>query len=1208
MLRISQTGIRSGEFIQASETGSQNFGTVMQVRGTYPPSHNWTSSLKSDFFGDALGQFAFFSAMLPRDRYDWVIKHAVVAEDLYLEDVADLRLRFLKIGGTFFLKTLRPEQLDALIKGNPDDPEGFWPVRQVYEMFPRKPGSRARKHTLVFRPGNWALVPDASASRNSCRTLFIDLDSGTLTKDETKPVLCSRELAVNESKFNLEIRGTKAAARLFEDWISAGQSLCDLSEASVLRELLSWFPPSLYKSLLQKLIRCRCRSAACPLGRRFPASCAVVVTIAALACHPGAFVPNIQRFVSGLESAAKRLAVTIFEDSSVSDPAVLVSLLAGALVAQSDRSWVPSLSTMHWWLAAALEALECPTVYDYRPDGAPLSSSMPKDAVDANPLHLCAALLSELGSFPGDISMVETIAWRHGKRHTLADVSLEIMPLLQCIDHHSFADIGYFLPLELDSHYSLASAPFAPTFRRLWQEVSSRNPRRGPMPNEADSYVQQARTAQNHLWLLKSGAIQTPRPLLDSGTYDFQYTLDQSWIAGLVGPMDFTVAGLSAMVVLRCDNIYELTAVKRPSREAKELPELKEEEKSRILRLGYRCLRAGVAFKRVPASLPLLQGARIYMLGPDEVGSAETPGEYSTFDLEYVIQDRTGRRLQLDHALTINFSLSLHANPYHGTTPPDPIEWAVKTAGCGVAVQADETLDEILCKTSPEVLSRSLTYLQGYRSEIRLHKISREGDGIDYAVVHEDVGAFGFLASVACLYPAALQLQAQGFVVKNGPLLWTIRDKLAAFFGRMKRVAVPPKIVPDQRRLWEHQEDALKAMIHRRMLGRRGHLIWIPVGMGKTLIFLRYLAHLVETGRCPEFIVYSLPPSAVDSIQRELDSHQLPHRLLDMRQKGRIRSLAPSCVNLVLHDHMRMGGLDAEMKAKAPRTLFVIDEFHKAMSKTIRTSIALDLIRLSADFVGMTGTLIKDTNVDELVSWLEQVVDFEVTESNYWVAVGALVSKKVSTHVAVERIHLEARFEKPQAYYSLVPPTLGGTAAGLDLKGALRYCMEAQTSLLVEQTLHFLKEGEGVFLVAKDLRHQEELARLLSVGSRADAKEPAYKIHLLTSATPITLTPKDPSDVRVVITTTRLAEGYTLTKFRVMLTGVYFSNQATREQLEGRINRIGQPSPWIKIVIVHAGLLSNILKRYETARTLSEALRGFADEVGADYRELASLL
>jgi hypothetical protein len=73
-----------------------------------------------------------------------------------------------------------------------------------------------------------------------------------------------------------------------------------------------------------------------------------------------------------------------------------------------------------------------------------------------------------------------------------------------------------------------------------------------------------------------------------------------------------------------------------------------------------------------------------------------------------------------------------------------------------------------------------------------------------------------------------------------------------------------------------------------------------------------------------------------------------------------------------------------------------------------------------------------------------------------------------------------------------------------------------------------------------------------------------------------------------------------------MVTSVYFSNQSTREQLEGRLVRIGQTSDTVYITTFHTGILTYIMKRYEKARTLSEALKGFAKEVDIDPKLLTT--
>ena len=80
------------------------------------------------------------------------------------------------------------------------------------------------------------------------------------------------------------------------------------------------------------------------------------------------------------------------------------------------------------------------------------------------------------------------------------------------------------------------------------------------------------------------------------------------------------------------------------------------------------------------------------------------------------------------------------------------------------------------------------------------------------------------------------------------------------------------------------------------------------------------------------------------------------------------------------------------------------------------------------------------------------------------------------------------------------------------------------------------------------------------------------------------------TSLRVAIVLMRRPEGFTLTKFGAMVTSVYPSNQATRQQIEGRINRLGQKRKEVTIHTVHCGILSFILKHHAEAKNMVEAL------------------
>jgi hypothetical protein len=158
-----------------------------------------------------------------------------------------------------------------------------------------------------------------------------------------------------------------------------------------------------------------------------------------------------------------------------------------------------------------------------------------------------------------------------------------------------------------------------------------------------------------------------------------------------------------------------------------------------------------------------------------------------------------------------------------------------------------------------------------------------------------------------------------------------------------------------------------------------------------------------------------------------------------------------------------------------------------------------------------------------------------------------------------------------------------------DVRKAMGVCYRFTDVGMVDTTLSKLKNG--VFMVANDAAHQVRLRDTL-VSRGVSAKS----IFLIDSKSTLYLAPgsADAKRYKVVITTVRKCEGYTLTTLQTMVTSVYASNNATREQLEGRINRPGTPYKKLYMYTVHAGILSYILERYDSARSLSEAIKAIS--------------
>lgn len=1137
---LYQTGLRSGERVGAAPDATQNRGTVMDVRfppgGYYPPSRQAIENLDLVTLRDRFRDIQFFSTMNVEERRNWLISHATDKTHLYLEDV-EMEVRFISISGDFFTQQLSPETITDLLNGQ------YWSIRKVYELFPRRPGSRARKHTLIFRPSNWIVLPFES-TLSSFQGLWLDLDNGQSLQGSGFP---TARLTLLDQEI-----GVKTQPRDTDwNWDSIRELAPDPSAADEIRTLIQWFPPALYKSLIQKLIRTGSEIFT-HQDRSYLARDLLFTAFISLALHPGAFVPNIQRYVSGLEGATKRLAVSIAEDSYHSDPNLLSSLLGAALLAQADRSWHPSDKLLCWWLQAAEEARQDRRYFVYRP-------SLPPPTISTDPHTLSYYLLKTLRSFPSDLELFATIAARRGEFIIGTPISSPLvpgaLPLIHIIDQHTYPEIGWYLFGE----------SYPRLFQQLWQDVSSYNPRLKPMTETP--FFHKVREAQHLVWLRQVG--EKSEIPTTSEEISYETKLPESWLAGLIG----TIAIGNNYVVLRPENIYELVALRRPTRGLK--PELTDEEREITLQKARDLLRKGYPLLS-SSLLPQFKHAHVYLIDD------EYYLEYSGISFRNSLQGdkvsrQSGMRKSWHEARHLNYIFPVHQAPILSPSI------AIQTYGIGISANSDDRWVKLIEQSSVIVRRRLFHYLQAARSLIELYPISRTGEAQSYTVMPEDSEVNILLHSLAQLYPAALTVEKRGFRVGCGSLLWDLAKGILPAPTYYSGWHIPAT----NRSLWHHQVESLERMKSNQ---RRGYLLWIPVGLGKTLIVREYLRYLAEMGKLPKYCLYTLPPSALDSVKREFDGVRT--KVLDFRQGSRSRVLEAGTINFVYHDHLRM----VDLTEQANEIFFIVDEFHKTLNPTQRTSSALELVRLSTGFIGLSGTIIKDTETQPLIQWLEQVVDFEVTESNYWVAIGALVSKRVQTRVVVERETVEVPLGED--YYSLVPKVLGGSSTQLKFRQALTLSYHAVEEELEQLVRDYQAIGEVVFVVTRDQAHQQRLAVALS----------DLNVYLIGMNHSLTLLPGDKRGIEVVITTPKYAEGYTLTGSRVMLTGVWFSNQATREQLEGRLNRIGQPSDLIRVITVQAGLLSYVQRRYESARTLSEVMKGFADEIQIPYDELRALL
>ena len=137
-----------------------------------------------------------------------------------------------------------------------------------------------------------------------------------------------------------------------------------------------------------------------------------------------------------------------------------------------------------------------------------------------------------------------------------------------------------------------------------------------------------------------------------------------------------------------------------------------------------------------------------------------------------------------------------------------------------------------------------------------------------------------------------------------------------------------------------------------------------------------------------------------------------------------------------------------------------------------------------------------------------------------------------------------------------------------------------------EELLRLLPQR--VLMVANDGAHAEKLQRQLHA-----AGMPPDAVFVVTGVAEATFKEGDCShpNVKVVVVPKTRCEGWDGTHFTVMMRGVYFGNQASRTQMEGRIDRLSsiRKVRWIRTY--SAGVHEMFLRYQLLAASLEAAMR-----------------
>lgn len=893
---------------------------------------------------------------------------------------------------------------------------------------------------------------------------------------------------------------------------------------SQIKQETTYFTAAGYKSLMQKILRRQAELIFLPAQKiKVPAKEALISVFLLLYFHPGAFVPDLQRFVGGKESALKRLAVSLAEDTWVSDYNLISDMLGQALISQFIKDYYISLNRINLFISTMLQGLESNSYF------------VQEGKIDPEGPKTAAYLLSRLGSFQGDIDLM---AKTRGFVQTQSKPTQ--MNLVVSIDHHWAPNLVYFLPNQwVRSKLVSGGTPFQEIMSEIWNKSSRYNPRKHE--NVQDQTILTAQTDFHFFRLKEFDRLQT-LTYTKVGSTLVEYTLPESFIASEVG----IIYHRDALICVNPNQINNLSVTRRPNRTGTE-SRLSPEQEDQAIEYAKSKLARGI----------------------NDIVRTETDQWFVSGEpLEEWLQKRIEVEIIKPDQWNSNWISLPHDLNLKSVEAPD------------------------LSEFSSEEINRANYHISIADQTIEFPSIGRDGGGEN--VTKFEVGAFKVIDKLACYYPYILtKLGLNSFQVKHFFLLSSLLRSISVPKTQGVSITIRDK---SNRTPFQHQVEALEEM-----KANKNNFIWIPVGMGKTYIVCSYIAYLLSRGELFS-IIYTLPSSAIESIKAELNqwgisvNHMVPlkknlPKVLPIREQEVV-------VNLINHDHIRL--MFDQLEHHITQSLFIIDEVHKTLADTQRTNLALTLASNCSRFVALTGTPTINTNMSLLINWLKMTVTYPIDKNNFWIAISALVSKQVNTGVKVIEEEVFVPIRNKARFLQLISDKLvlrsGESGTNMkpssdNIREAFELAWDSVTDMMIELALEFREIG--VFIVARNNSHQTEIYNKLItlVNNRKDLNLNSSSIGLITKDYSFNLVKATDPGPSIVITTVSKSEGYTLTKLGVMITSVYFSNLATRQQLDGRINRITQERPEVLKVTILTDLLDLVQNKYSFVASIDSAMK-----------------
>lgn len=904
--------------------------------------------------------------------------------------------------------------------------------------------------------------------------------------------------------------------------------------------------------------------------------------------QPGMFLPDQGQYVTALQHLLKRSFIILAEDSRYDVSAM--NRFAGAALLASRSAWRPDQATVAQWVDDLTRAWRSGVTSNYK-TVPPTKSTI----VSLTPENLPFLALRTLGGMQGDLGMLWHVRDSSNRNQVMTDIVPSGSDVLDCcFDQHMNGCCCWLSTETIDGNESKV-------LQRWFQDGPGRNPRRHgtiePLPSiQRDCFAESSRQHRR---------TTAERP---QGTVVYRWQLHRGALAGMIGPVSVRLGSREFWCTVDPNDLTNVVAIPRPSRSSR-LDQMTKHDQDRAIKRARCMFNRGVR-PTVPAHSSFRHATLRFRNG------------------QWFVGKRPWSEARFIESTVVSADVVI---PTMATSYP----W--QTDACG------ETFNQrTFCCCS--------ALLAGFSNVVTLPRVSRTGQGTKQALTGGEAQTYRLMRLLSQLYPDALWPDPKrpfGFITACHGLRQEIRRKMLNMLEQ--RIDRTFSVPTDDRCLRPQQASAVQAML-RQDQEALGNFLWMLVGSGKTRTALEFVH---RRGRVSA-VLWCLPRSATRTVVHEIRrfgwSVQVLVSSVGRKRKAESwvgsdtnvtlsRTLPAGVVTIVEHDDLR--NLQHDLARSMPTCAMIFDEVHRAMAQqTKRTAAALALARIARCFVAMTGTPVVDSRTHSLQRWLALCVGFPVTGRNHWVAANAMVARLSKTVMKVREVEIEVPMtaEESDAIQLLLPPRLGGTAHHPDWMQAYRLSQQCCTAALVRTTYNVVYGSRGPKPTGLDVAHDpdahqyacactatmepsESMFRHLEQRVLLVAERQAHIVELVLKLIAANVPvehmyciggrrPKDlPSEVRhsgsvcitweslerpkprICIVPIRYCEGYSLTWMTALVTGVYPSNQARREQMRGRINRVGCARLHRTIMTLHAGITTRMLRYHRDAANLQQALR-----------------